>query len=240
MSSSSQGSPQSDPEREKKVEEQSMRMVEEGSPTPVSVNQQSEESKEKDSRVEILSEKPSHRGVSKQRKQRQVGRFSDAMAFPFSPRLNRWLFDPFRALTDRFSWTPPVSLLDVDDDLASTPLAQMEPKLDFIETDAAYEIDVELPGAKKEDLKVQVTEDADGDVRLLVTGHKRHVRRHKEGGVVHLERSEGNFSRIVSLPADAEKDNINCRFEDGVLKISVPKHKVASDESAWKRIEISS
>ena len=103
------------------------------------------------------------------------------------------------------------------------------PAVDVGETDGSYSITVELPGAKREDVSVEMH----GDV-MEVRGEKRSEREEKDERRHVIERSYGSFSRSFSLPANADASRIAANFKDGVLTIEIPK----AQESKPKQVDI--
>ncbi len=81
-----------------------------------------------------------------------------------------------------------------------------------------YEIDLELPGVKPEDIDIQLQ-----DGQLTVKGEKRFSREEKGRSFFFSERQYGAFQRSFRLPADADNDQIAASFCDGVLMLKVPK-----------------
>jgi HSP20 family protein len=103
------------------------------------------------------------------------------------------------------------------------------PAVDVHESDAAYTLSVELPGAKREDLEVDVQEG-----QLTIRGEKRSEREEKKERSHVTERSYGSFCRSFPLPADAAADRIEAKFEAGVLTVEIPKAR----ESKPKQVAI--
>ena len=94
-----------------------------------------------------------------------------------------------------------------------------------------YEISVELPGVKPEDVDVAIH-----DNNLVIKGEKHFE--HAETGRSYFfsEREYGAFQRSFRLPPDAEQEQIEATFNDGVLSISIPKQSAASTQG--RKIEI--
>lgn len=104
------------------------------------------------------------------------------------------------------------------------------PALEMEATDQGYRLTVELPGLSADDIEIDVT-----DGVLTISGDKREQREEKDKGFMFTERSYGRFERHVQLPAGADEDKIDARFENGVLAINIGKN----DESEKrKRITI--
>ncbi len=102
------------------------------------------------------------------------------------------------------------------------------PTLDISESDEGYEIDIEVPGAEKDDVKVECIGGT-----LIVTGEKRNESRDDNKNYHRVERSYGSFRRTLNLPPDADAEHLEARFKDGVLKIELP--KVEQSETAKAR-----
>ncbi len=96
------------------------------------------------------------------------------------------------------------------------------PALDVNETDDHYAITVELPGARREDVTVELEEGM-----LTIRGEKKSEREEKNEQRRFVERSYGTFSRSFSLPRDADGDRIEAAFENGVLTLTIPKSEEA-------------
>ena len=79
------------------------------------------------------------------------------------------------------------------------------------------EVTAELPGLKKEDVKVDCTEEG-----IIIQGEKRENREETEGGVHRSERTYGRFYRMIPLPAGVETDKVKAEFKDGLLHVTVP------------------
>ena len=105
------------------------------------------------------------------------------------------------------------------------------PRSDAAVTSDAYEIAMELPGVRSEDIEIAVQEN-----RLVITGEK--ASEHEETGRNFLfsEREYGAFQRAFRLPQDADQDAIDADFKNGVLKIRVSKAQTAAGPS--KKIAI--
>ena len=91
------------------------------------------------------------------------------------------------------------------------------PAIDVREQDGNLEIDAELPGMTKDDVKIECTEEG-----LIIEGEKRQEHEETRGGFHRSERSYGSFHRIVPLPRGAELDKAKAEFKDGVLRVRVP------------------
>lgn len=103
-------------------------------------------------------------------------------------------------------------------------------KIDVKEDDKTYTVHADLPGLKKEDIKVTI----DGHL-VTVSAETRRESEHKEGEkVLRRERYFGTVSRSFSLDSEVDEAAASARYTDGVLELSLPKKATASQ----KRLEI--
>jgi HSP20 family protein len=96
------------------------------------------------------------------------------------------------------------------------------PAVDVAEDDKKYVISVEVPGASKDDVTLEVHENV-----LTIRGEKRSEREEKKQQTRYVERSYGAFSRSFTLPSDADADQVHADFKNGVLTIEIPKSEAA-------------
>lgn len=96
------------------------------------------------------------------------------------------------------------------------------PAIDVSDDDQRYTITVELPGASKEDVHVELQEGM-----LTIRGEKKREREEKKERRRYVERSYGSFSRSFRLPPDADPDRLDASFKDGVLTVAIPKTEEA-------------
>ncbi len=107
--------------------------------------------------------------------------------------------------------------------------AQFVPAVGISEDDDQYVITAEVPGAKKEDVTVEVHDNV-----MTIRGEKRSEREETKEQMRYVERTYGSFSRSFTLPANAAGDRVNATFVDGVLSVTVAK----AEESKPKVISI--
>lgn len=91
------------------------------------------------------------------------------------------------------------------------------PEIEMLQQNNQLVIRADLPGMAKEDVKVEVTEDA-----VTIQGERRREHEEEKAGVYRSERSYGSFSRIIPLPQGAMTDQAKASFTDGVLEITMP------------------
>jgi HSP20 family protein len=104
------------------------------------------------------------------------------------------------------------------------------PPVDILESKDSYLIRAELPGMKKEDVHVEIQEDA-----LMLNGERKFDEPANGVEYHRVERVAGKFSRSFYLPQKINQDEIKATFRDGVLEVHVPK----ADEAKPKQIAIS-
>jgi HSP20 family protein len=98
------------------------------------------------------------------------------------------------------------------------------PRLNVTETDKAFEIQAEMPGVRKDDVKVAIE-----NQRVTIEGECRHADQKREGeNVVYSERSVRKFARAFTLPSDVDESTAQARLEDGVLNLTLPKKEGAA------------
>ena len=138
--------------------------------------------------------------------------------FPTTGRFAR-MEDEMQHMMDKFfhgdgGWMKPVGF---------------SPNLDLVETEGGFEVKVDLPGMKPEDVHVEFK-----NGQLWISGEMKEEKE-EEGKTFHkVERRYGEFRRILPLPSDVKEEEIEAKFEEGVLKIAVPK----AEQSKTKHIEI--
>ena len=110
-----------------------------------------------------------------------------------APRLGRDWLSPLRRAE---GWLPNIGILQRNNELV---------------------IRADLPGLAKDDVKVEITENA-----VTIQGERRREHEEEKAGVYRSERSYGSFSRVVALPEGAMTDQAKANFKDGVLEITMP------------------
>ena len=95
--------------------------------------------------------------------------------------------------------------------------AEWRPAIEVKQKEGKLVVTAELPGVKKEDVKVNVT-----DNTLTLEGERKQEKEEKREGYYHSERSYGKFLRSIPLPEGAKTDQTAAQFKDGVLEITVP------------------
>jgi len=119
---------------------------------------------------------------------------------------------------------------DVVDTYARIPY---RPQIDVSGDENHYEITLNVPGLSPDDVAI----DVQGD-RLIIRGQKEEKSETKDQHYYRTERSIGAFQRTLSLPEDANSDEISASLKDGVLLLSIPRNQIEARDV--KRIPISS
>jgi HSP20 family protein len=100
------------------------------------------------------------------------------------------------------------------------------PEVDVFKRDDRLVTKIDLPGMKKEDVKVEI---ADG--QLVISGERKSEAEEKKDDYYRCEREYGSFYRTVPLPAGAKVEDVKATFTDGVLEVSVPLPVAARPEA---------
>ena len=108
-------------------------------------------------------------------------------------------------------------------------------KTDVKETDTAFELDIDLPGYKKEDVQAQLK---DGYMTITASSHKENSEKNEEGKYIRRERYAGTCSRSFYVGEDVTQEDIKAKFEDGILKVTVPKKEAKPQVEEKKYISI--
>jgi HSP20 family protein len=86
----------------------------------------------------------------------------------------------------------------------------------MFERDGKLVVTADLPGVKKEDVKVEVDQDV-----ITIQGQRRHEQTSRQQGYYRSERSYGSFYRTIPLPEGADPSTASATFRDGVLEIAL-------------------
>ena len=93
-------------------------------------------------------------------------------------------------------------------------------KTDVRETDNTYELDVDLPGFKKDEVKVDLK---DGYLTISASKSLDKDSEKKRGRYIRRERYSGQMARSFYVGDDVQPTDVSAKFEDGILKVSLPK-----------------
>lgn len=90
--------------------------------------------------------------------------------------------------------------------------------MDICEREKEFVVRANLPGIKKEDIKVSVH-----DNELIIEGKQNTEKKEENQNVYRYERYKGNYRRVVSLPDVCDTENVKANLNDGVLTLVIPK-----------------
>ena len=93
-------------------------------------------------------------------------------------------------------------------------------KTDIRETGEGYELSVDLPGVKKEDLKAELK---DGCLTISATSNQSRDEKDEQGRYIRRERYSGSFSRSFYVGDNVTQEDIKAKFTDGTLTLQIPK-----------------
>ena len=107
------------------------------------------------------------------------------------------------------SWMPKVKFPE---------MGIVSPDVDIFEDGNDVVVKAEMPGMKKEDIDVNITDDM-----VTVSGEKKKEEKVEKKDYYRVERSYGSFTRSFRLPKEVQSDKAKATFKDGVLEVRVPK-----------------
>lgn len=134
---------------------------------------------------------------------------------PLSPwdEMERW-FGEFgkRGWLHPFSWEWPKEME------ALAPFEGRMPRVDMIDRDDEVVIRAELPGVKKDDLEVTLSEHT-----VTIEAHTTAEEKEEKGEYYRREMSRGDFQRTLAVPGGVDEAKAKAHFADGVLELALPK-----------------
>ena len=136
--------------------------------------------------------------------------------------MERWFEEAFRRPFFGPSWMPRLKVPEIMGGDVST-------SVDIFEEGDTVVVKAEVPGMRKDDIEVNLTEDT-----ITISGQKNAEEKVEKKDFYRLERSFGSFYRKLRLPADIQTDKAKASFKDGVLEVRIPK----SPLSKTKKITI--
>jgi len=131
------------------------------------------------------------------------------------PRQTQTLFRPFELLRQEFDDLFGRLATDWD---GKWMTSEFKAACDLSETADAYQLRMDVPGIKPDDITVQVTGDT-----VRVSGERKEEKEEKNKTYHRVERRSGKFSEIVTLPGAVKDENVQAEFHDGVLTVTLPK-----------------
>ena len=132
------------------------------------------------------------------------------------PKFSSWMDDFF---SDNGDWMKPA--------FAGISV----PAVNVTENKTSFKLEVAAPGFKKDDFKIEVNNGI-----MTISGETKQEATDKDEQYTRREFSYSKFSRSFTLPENVKSDNITAKFDDGILRIGLPKTK--TEEKAAKTISI--
>ena len=105
--------------------------------------------------------------------------------------------------------------------------AKNEMKTDVRETEDGYELDIDLPGFKKDEVTAQLD---NGYLTIQASKGLDKEQKHKKGKYIRKERYAGSMSRSFYVGDAITEEDVHAKYEDGILKLSVPKKEAKAVE----------
>ncbi len=128
------------------------------------------------------------------------------------------VYNPFRIIESSLSRDPFFREFFREAERNGDVSLVLAPRMNVAERAGAYEVVLEVPGLAKEDVNIEVNEG-----RLVVWGEKKSEREDKDKKVHVREITYGSFRRELSLPEDVQEDGIQAAYENGHLKLTLPR-----------------
>lgn len=143
---------------------------------------------------------------------------------PYSHK-NNSLYNPFKEMDE------------LENSFFGSPFGFFTNAIDEFKTDIKdegdhYELIADLPGFDKKDIKLDISDDT---LTVSAQRHSEHEEKDKKGKYIRCERSYGNYSRSFDL-SGVKADEVTAKYENGVLKLTMPKK--TETKSSSRRLEI--
>jgi HSP20 family protein len=135
-------------------------------------------------------------------------------------RFDDFIRRPFSLLP---SWMPGLRMREME---------EVSPSMDIFTEGDDVVVKAELPGMKKEDIDVNLTEDT-----ITISGEKEKEEEVQKKDYYTFERSYGSFKRSFSLPAEVQPEKASAKFKGGVLEIRIPKTEEAKKKEKQVVVE---
>jgi len=131
--------------------------------------------------------------------------------------LNRLRADQFRNDLSQF-FNPNYDLKSEPEATSPVTASDWVPAVDVKETETEFILHADIPGVNPKDIDVNMENGL-----LTIKGQRETDKTENKEGYTRVERSYGQFSRRFSLPETADADKINAKYDQGVLRITIPK-----------------
>ena len=111
-------------------------------------------------------------------------------------------------------------------------MTEFTPAMDIVESAKEYLVKGELPGIKKEDVKVEVANGV-----LTIAGERKFEKEEKDAKYHRIERSYGSFTRSFVLPEDVVGEKIAAEFKDGIVTVHLPKTEIKKVKTTQIKVQ---
>ena len=108
-------------------------------------------------------------------------------------------------------------------------------KTDIKENEGSYELDIDLPGFKKEDVKIQLK---DGYLNIQATREEKKDEKDGKGKYVRRERYTGTCNRSFYIGKSIKHEDIHAKYDNGILHLTFPKEETKKEVEEKKFIAI--
>jgi HSP20 family protein len=159
-----------------------------------------------------------YRGLSSSSPFTMLRRLSDEMDRIFDDFFTRSFGDSPRAELERWPWS------------GNASARTFWPELELSHRDGKLIVQADLPGLKREDVKVELKEN-----ELCISGDRMSAQEHEDRGFYRSERTYGSFRRSIPLPQGAKPDTASATFENGVLRVEI---EAPDENTQGRRIEV--
>ena len=133
--------------------------------------------------------------------------------------------DPFGSLFDEF-FSDIFARNGVPAARGASAPAAVRARMDVIDKDDRFEVLVDLPGVKKDDIQVTIE-----GARVAITAATKSEKEEKDGDrVLHSERYAASYARTFELPVEVTEDGAQANFDNGVLKLALPKRATVTSK----------
>ena len=139
-------------------------------------------------------------------------------------QLAQW--NPFREMDEMLRGFRP----NLSRDLPA-PMADWAPAVDITEKDKEYLVKAQLPGVRKDDVKVEILNGV-----LTITGERKYEKEEKDEKAHRIETAYGGFTRTFVVPEDVLAEKIAAEYKDGILAVHLPKTDIK--KPATKTIKV--
>ncbi len=134
-------------------------------------------------------------------------------------------------------WLPSIFNDFLNDNWVSVPkFSGTTPAINVTENEQNYEVEVAAPGMCKEDFNISLTKD--GDIVIAMEKKSDNKEQEKEKKYLRREFSYSKYEQCLTLPDNADKENISASMNNGILNIIIPKLTEEMKEKETKYIEI--